>query len=157
MAQTQSPSNMCHWKNWPVKRLCGRCLSDFTDRRYSQYADFRPSFVNCWPSNLLSGSTHLLPSETFCGNFCSILHRGHIQRKLTKNGVWNPTLEFNITSPYVHSRVDSHSFTMGNPMPESTLTLCQSRLNARVDFTPSFGFGLGPCAHPQLQKNTFVC
>jgi hypothetical protein len=29
---------------------------------------------------------------------------------------------------YVHSRVDANTFTMGNPMPESTLTLCQSRL-----------------------------
>ncbi len=28
-----------------------------------------------------------------------------------------------ITSPYVHSRVDSNTFTTGNPMPESTLTL----------------------------------
>jgi hypothetical protein len=32
-----------------------------------------------------------------------------------------------ITSPNVHSRVDSNTFTMGNSMPESTLTLCQSR------------------------------
>ncbi len=37
-------------------------------------------------------------------------------------------VDYNLTSPYVHSRVDSNSFTMGNPMPESTLTLCQSRL-----------------------------
>jgi hypothetical protein len=29
--------------------------------------------------------------------------------------------ELTITSPYVHSRVDSNTFTMGNPMPESTL------------------------------------
>jgi hypothetical protein len=36
--------------------------------------------------------------------------------------------EFTITSPYVHVRVDSNTFTMGNPMPESTLSLCQSRL-----------------------------
>jgi len=36
-----------------------------------------------------------------------------------------------ITSPYAHSRVDFNTFTMailGNPMPESTLILCQSRL-----------------------------
>jgi hypothetical protein len=26
-----------------------------------------------------------------------------------------------MTSPYVHSRVDSSTFTMGNPMPESSL------------------------------------
>jgi hypothetical protein len=33
--------------------------------------------------------------------------------------------ELTITSPYVHSRVDSNTFTMGNPMPESTLSPCQ--------------------------------
>jgi hypothetical protein len=37
--------------------------------------------------------------------------------------------ELIITSPYVHSRVASSSFTMGNPMPESTLTLCQSQVD----------------------------
>jgi hypothetical protein len=30
--------------------------------------------------------------------------------------------EMNITTPYVHSRVESNTFTMGNPMSESTLT-----------------------------------
>ncbi len=30
--------------------------------------------------------------------------------------------------PFVHVRVDSNTFTMGNTMPESTLTLCRSRL-----------------------------
>jgi hypothetical protein len=46
--------------------------------------------------------------------------------------------ELTITSPYVHSRVDSDAFTMdiGNPMPESTLTLCQSRL-----YPPVMDFG----------------
>jgi hypothetical protein len=32
------------------------------------------------------------------------------------------------TSTYVDARVDSNIFTIGNPMPGSTLTLCQSRL-----------------------------
>jgi hypothetical protein len=45
-----------------------------------------------------------------------------------KHGVWDPMPELTITSPYVHSRVDSNTFTMGNPMPESTLTLRQSWL-----------------------------
>jgi hypothetical protein len=31
-----------------------------------------------------------------------------------------------ITSPYVDSRVDSNTCTMGNPTLESTLTLCPS-------------------------------
>jgi hypothetical protein len=52
-----------------------------------------------------------------------------------KRGLWDPMPELTITSPYVHSRVDSNTFTMGNAMPESTLTLCQSRLY-------HFGFGL---------------
>jgi hypothetical protein len=54
--------------------------------------------------------------------------------------VWDPMPEMTITSPYVHSRVDSSTFTMGNPMPESTLTLCQSRLYLPVR---DFGFGHG--------------
>ncbi len=41
--------------------------------------------------------------------------------------------ELTITPPYVHSRVDSNTFTMGNPMPESTLTLY---VYAKVDFIP---------------------
>jgi hypothetical protein len=67
-----------------------------------------------------------------------------------KHGVWDPPKpELNITSPYVHSRVDYNTFTMGigqpyarvdlNPMPESILTLCQSLLYPPVR---DFGFGL---------------
>ena len=36
-----------------------------------------------------------------------------------KHGEWDPMPEFSITSPYVHSKVDSNTFTMGNPMPKS--------------------------------------
>ncbi len=44
--------------------LCGRCISEFIDCRYSQSCwYFRPNFVNCCPSNLLSGST--LPPPPF--------------------------------------------------------------------------------------------
>ncbi len=39
--------------------------------------------------------------------------------------------ELTITSPYVHSRVDSNTITMGNPLPESTLSPVRD-----------FGFGL---------------
>ncbi len=50
-----------HLKNW----LCGRCLSEFIDWRYSQSCwYFRPSFVNCCPSNLHYGST--LPPPLPC-------------------------------------------------------------------------------------------
>jgi hypothetical protein len=56
-----------------------------------------------------------------------------------KHGVWDPVPELTITSPFVHFRVYSNTFTMGNPKPESTLNLCQSRL-----YPPArdFGFGL---------------
>ncbi len=43
-------------KNWPVKGLSGRFLSEFIDWRYSQSWYFRLSFVNC-STPLLSGST----------------------------------------------------------------------------------------------------
>jgi hypothetical protein len=43
------------------------------------------------------------------------------------HGVWNPMPELTVTSPDVYFRVDSNTFTMGQPLPESTLTLCQSR------------------------------
>jgi hypothetical protein len=50
-------------KNWPEKGFCGRCLSRFIDWSYSQSCwYFRPRFVNCCPSNLLSSSTLPPPS-----------------------------------------------------------------------------------------------
>ncbi len=61
---------------------------------------------------------------------------GRIQKR---QGVWDPIPELTTTSPYVHSRVDSNTFIMGNPMPESTLTLCQSWIYPPVR---DFGFGL---------------
>jgi hypothetical protein len=42
-----------------------------------------------------------------------------------KHDVWDPMMELTISSPYVNSRVDSNTFTMGNPMPESTLSPSQ--------------------------------
>jgi len=44
---------------------------------------------------------------------------GRIEKK---HGVWDPMPELTITSSYVHSRVDSNTFTITNPMPESTLS-----------------------------------
>ncbi len=68
-----------------------------------------------------------------------LLRRGRIQRQTwcMGDGTLCRSL-LNIASPYVHSRVDSNTFTMGNPMPESTLSLCQSRL-----FPPVREFGFG--------------
>jgi hypothetical protein len=45
-----------------------------------------------------------------------------------KHGVWDPMLELTMTSPYVHSRVDSNTFTR-------TLEVG----NDRVDFIPQSG------------------
>jgi hypothetical protein len=40
-----------------------------------------------------------------------------------KHGVCDPTPE--LTSPYIHSRVDYNTFTIGNPMPEVPLSSSQ--------------------------------
>ncbi len=51
-------SKMSSSKKMTVKGLCSRCLSEFIDWRYSQSCRyFRPNFVNCCTSNILSGST----------------------------------------------------------------------------------------------------
>jgi hypothetical protein len=66
------------------------------------------------------------------------LHRSEAESK-EKHGVWDPMpeLTITITSHKVHPRVDSNTFIYHgqpyarvylNPMPESTLTLCQSQL-----------------------------
>ncbi len=47
---TDTKAKCRHLKKWHLKGLCGRCLSKFIDRRYSQSCwYFRPSFVNCCP------------------------------------------------------------------------------------------------------------
>ncbi len=60
--------------------------------------------------------------------------------------------ELNIASPHVHSRVDSNTFAVGNPMPESTLTLSLSRLYPLVR---DFGFGLW--THTHRAKTMLIC
>ncbi len=59
MNYIDTKSKCRHLKKIDMKRvLCGRCFSDFIDWRYSHSCwYFRPSFVICCPSNLLSGST----------------------------------------------------------------------------------------------------
>ncbi len=57
-----------HLKNLPVH--CTETLRQVFIRRYSQSClYFRPSFVNCCPSNLLSGST-LPPSPFPVSKYC---------------------------------------------------------------------------------------
>ncbi len=46
-----------------------------------------------------------------------------------KHSVCDPMPELTMTSPYVHSRVDSNTFTMGNPS--------QSRPNPMPELSPS--------------------
>jgi hypothetical protein len=63
-----------------------------------------------------------------------------------KHCEWDPIPELTITSPHVQSRVDSNTFTMGNPMPESTLS-------------PSQGLWIWLLEHafPTFRVNNFVC
>jgi hypothetical protein len=73
-------------------------------------------------------------------------HCCRIQRK--KNGVWEPMPELTITSPYVHSIVDSNTFTMGNP---------KSTPYARVDFIPQSGtLDLTSDQDVELVEQTYV-
>jgi hypothetical protein len=115
-------------------------------------ADFIPHFVPNWfqlgtIAHMADSKTeplrrghlvHVQPKKPPFHNLQSefLQFRGRIQRK---HGVWDPMPELTINSHCVHSRLGSNTFTMGNPMPESTLTLCQSRLYPPVS---DCGFGL---------------
>ncbi len=55
---------------------------------------------------------------TFVNNLTRQLNRGRIQ---VKTWCMGPYAGVDYNSLYVNSRVDSNIFTMGNPMPESTL------------------------------------
>ncbi len=78
-------ANCRHLKYLPVKvGLCGRCLSEFIDWRYSQsYWYFRPRFVNCCSPPLLSGLT-LPPPPLPSVNKCTVYTYA-----VCKEGVWN--------------------------------------------------------------------
>jgi hypothetical protein len=57
-------SNVVIYKYWPLKGLCRQV---FIDMRYCQSCKyFRPSFMDCCPSNLLSGSTGWELSSPIC-------------------------------------------------------------------------------------------
>ncbi len=66
-----------------------------------------------------------------------------------KHGVWDPMPELTITSPDFESSVDSNTFIMGNPTPESTLTLCQRRL-----LSPSQELRNWPQSHISFTKTS---
>jgi hypothetical protein len=60
--------------------------------------------------------------------------------------------ELTINSTYVHySRVGSNTFTVGNPMPESTLTLCHSQL-----YPPVRDFRFSLCTAAEYIEPEFV-
>jgi hypothetical protein len=63
-----------HVKNWPVKGLCGRCFFEVYRLEIQSQSCwyFQSSFVNCFPSNLLSGSTSPPPLPV-CPVWISIL------------------------------------------------------------------------------------
>jgi hypothetical protein len=61
-----------------------------------------------------------------------------------KHGVWDrpdPMRELTVTSPYVHYRLDNKTFTIGNPVSESTLSPSQGLriwpLNSAPDHSPN--------------------
>ncbi len=81
-------------KNWPVKRLCGRCLSEFIEWRYNWY--FRPRFVNWCPSNILFGST-LPPFPTPFPVWISILYT---PIQCVMGGIWGSGPQTDKHLPY---------------------------------------------------------
>jgi hypothetical protein len=92
---------------------------------------------DCRAANISSFPTYQVepagrPAECkHLADHCCIIWPGRSRRRLNtstetvfkeKHGVLDPVTELTITSPYVDSRVDSNTCTMGNPMPESTLS-----------------------------------
>jgi hypothetical protein len=64
-----------------------------------------------------------------------------------KHGTWNPMPELTITSPYVHTPGSTPTHLHGQPgMPESTFTLCRSRL-----YPPISDFEFGLCTQEPKQ------
>jgi hypothetical protein len=79
----------------------------------------------------------LIYEENFIFFFISVCLTGSYQAEAEskeKHVVRDPMPELTITTPYVHSRVaDTNTLTMGNSMPDSTLTLCQSPQSETLD------------------------
>ncbi len=76
---TDTKAKCRHLKKFSCKGTFRLCLSEFIDWRYSQSQScwyFRLSFVNCCPSNLLSGSSLPLPPSVNIGGFIKGILRG---------------------------------------------------------------------------------
>ncbi len=87
-----------------------------------------------WINMLFSSSFYLL--DGCC--FFQIKTRGRIQRKTWCMGPY-AVVDYNVTLCPLQSQLQHMYSTMGNSIPESTLTLCQSQLYPSVR---DLGFGL---------------
>ena len=79
--------------------------------------------VRCLPGHALpDGSAHTTLLCSAGQRSIRLTHASEQRPNPKKNMVYGtPMTELTITSRYVHSRVESNTFTMGKPMPESTL------------------------------------
>ncbi len=91
--------------------------------RFADSACNLPEFSSDFVCQLFLWSLFILPGakKHFYPSFCRALYS---------------TIRMRVSRP---AKVDYNKFTMGNPIPESTLTLCQSRLYSTVR---DLGFGL---------------
>ncbi len=123
--------------------------------KFTEYFTIR--LCSFWPklsfeiSNSRPVTYRTLPivSDIFSASLISVDRWTWGRIHIELHGGWDPMPEVTITSPCVNSRVDSNTFTLGNPMPESTLTLCQSRLYPPVR---NFGFGLWSYCHHYIKS-----
>jgi hypothetical protein len=85
------------------------------------------------------------------GSTNSVLIRTNLRPNPKKNMVYMGPYavdDYNLTLCQLQYRVDSNTFTLGNPMPESTLILRQSRL-----YPPSQVLWIWPLATHLSLKN----
>ncbi len=92
----------------------------------------------CEPENS-NNSCQPLTSDIFMV-FCLEILRPNPKKNMVY-GTLYAGVDYNLTLCPLY-RVDSNTFIMGNPVPESTLSQCQSRLYPPVRV---FGFGLCNC------------
>ncbi len=100
-----------------------------TDRKYGSPSLF--FFLSLRPSLSFLLLAEMIKTTKPLVGFPAIKQRDPLEANPKKTWCMGPCAG-------VHSRVDSNTFTMGNPMPQSTLALCQSRL-----YPPVRGFGFG--------------
>ncbi len=116
-----------HLKNWPVKGVCGMCLSYIIDWRCRQSSwYFRPSFVNCCPCNFLSGST-FPPTPLPCVNKYTVcIHVYSFVRGGGSMGFWASEDKQLPQSPFTGQFFGWRHFALSS-MSLIFLRLCPSR------------------------------